>query len=174
MSGTGNEFQNPTPREGEHSVRPPTLLALPSYLAGNVGRVGTRLVARVAEREGLAITHHAGLVALRDFGPLAQFELADRLDVDRSQVVAVVDRLEQKGLVIRSRDERDRRRVTVALTAEGRKVERRLTNAARRSQKQLLEALSPAEQEDLVRLLRRVLDNHDAARLAATTDRPQG
>jgi DNA-binding MarR family transcriptional regulator len=150
------------------NVRPPTLLSLPSYLAGNVSRVGHRLLLRALEEEGLLLSHHAVLAALRDFGPLAQHEMADRLDVDRSQVVGFVDRLEAKGLVTRTRDADDRRRVVIALTTDGRKAERRITSAARRSQADLMGTLSTSEQEHLLTLLRRVLDAHDAARLGLT------
>ncbi|MTD55417.1 MarR family transcriptional regulator [Amycolatopsis sp. RM579] len=141
---------------------------MPAYLAGNVGRVGARLLLRVLEQEGLSINDHAVLVALRDFGPLAQHELADRLDVDRSQVVGFVDRLEREGCVTRSRDPSDRRRVLVSLTTEGRTTERRMTAAAHRSQATMLSALSPSEQAELVALLQRVLDAHDETRLDLT------
>lgn len=149
-------------------VRPPTLLSMPSYLAGNVGRVGARLLLRVLKEHGLRLSHHAVLAALRDFGPLAQHELADRLDVDRSQVVGFVDRLQREGYVTRSRDASDRRRVLVSLTAEGQTIEHRMTAAAHRSQAALLSALSPSEQAELLRLLQRILDAHDEARLEPT------
>ena len=157
---------------GPTSVRPPTLLSLPSYLAGNVARVANRMLSRVVERQGLLLSHHAVLAALRDFGSMAQFELADRLDVDRSQIVGFVDRLEQKGCVTRVRDARDRRRILISLTDTGRRTERRITAAASRSQAALLDTLTPSEQKELLELLRRVLDNHDAARLGATAPAP--
>ena len=147
------------------AVRPPTLLGIPSYLAGNVARAATRRLWRSLEEHGLRLSHHAVLVALGDFGPMAQYEIADCLDVDPSQVVGFVDRLEEKGFVIRTRDARDRRRVLISITAEGVSVERRVTETARGVQSTLLEPLSKSEQAQLVGLLRRVLDVHDAARL---------
>lgn len=149
-------------------VRPPTLLSMPAYLAGNVGRIGARLFLRVLKEQGLHLSHHAVLATLRDFGPLAQHELADRLDVDRSQVVGFVDRLQRDGYVTRSQDAGDRRRVLVSLTAAGRTIERQMTAAAHQSQASLLSALSPSEQAELLRLLQRVLDAHDEARLDFT------
>ena len=149
-------------------VRPPTLLGIPSYVAGNVARAATRRLWRSLEEHGLRLSHHAVLVALRDFGPMAQYEIADRLDVDRSQVVGFVDRLEQNGFVVRTRDARDRRRGLISITAGGVSVERRVTETARGVQSALLEPLSPSEQAQLVGLLRRVLDAHDTARLGLT------
>ncbi len=161
---TGTRRAEPTAL-GPGTVRPPTLLSLPSYLAANVARVGTRLLMHDLHREGLRLSHHAVLAALNDFGPLAQHEITDRLEVDRSQVVGFVDRLESQGLVTRARDAQDRRRVRVSLTPKGRRLERRLTTSARRSQDALLGALSPTEQTTLVGLLRRVLDSHDGEQL---------
>lgn len=147
------------------AVRPPSLLSIPSYLAGNVARAATRTLGRSLAEHGLSLSQHAVLVALRDLGPMAQYEIADRLDVDRSQVVGFVDRLERDGLVTRSRDARDRRRVLIALTTEGVAAEHRVTGAACDAQSVLFDPLSPSEQAQLVGLLRRVLDAHDAARL---------
>lgn len=51
---------------------------------------------------------------------LSQIALSDRLGVDRTTIVAMLDELEDDGLVKRRRDMRDRRRNTLALTASGR------------------------------------------------------
>jgi DNA-binding MarR family transcriptional regulator len=48
--------------------------------------------------------------------------MADRLDVRRPSITAVVDVLVSKGFVIRTHDEDDRRQVTHGITDEGRQV----------------------------------------------------
>jgi DNA-binding MarR family transcriptional regulator len=150
------------------AVRPPTLLSIPSYLAGNVARAAIRTLWSSLAEHGLRLNHHAVLVALHDFGPMAQHEIADRLDVDRSQVVGFADRLERDGFVTRGRDPRDRRRVLISITAEGAAAERRVTDAARAAQSAVFASLSSSEHAQLVGLLRRVLDAHDTARLGLT------
>jgi DNA-binding MarR family transcriptional regulator len=99
-------------------------------------------------------------------GPLAQHELADRLDINRSHLVGYLDHVEQRGLVARDGDPDDRRRRRVALTAAGRALLRDLGPVAERSQSEFLDALSRSERATLVSLLRRVLDANDEARLA--------
>lgn len=146
-------------------IRPPSLLALPSYLAGNVARIGHRLLFEALAEHDLRLAHFAVLAALSDFGPLAQHELADRLDLNRSHLVGYVDDIEQRGLVRRDRDPQDRRRQRVTLTPPGRTLVRRLQAVARRSQADFLHALSEPERETLVGLLRRVLQADDEARL---------
>jgi DNA-binding MarR family transcriptional regulator len=48
--------------------------------------------------------------------------LADALDVSQASVTGIVDRMEQRGLVERQRDDEDRRVVRVATTDEGRRL----------------------------------------------------
>jgi DNA-binding MarR family transcriptional regulator len=148
-------------------TRPPSLLALPSFLAGNVARIGHRLLLHALAEHDLRLPHAAILAALSDFGPLAQFEIADRLDIQRSHLVGYVDLLEQRELVQRERDPDDRRRQIVGLTRSGRALWRRLQRVAERSQAQLLDPLSDSERDTLLALLSRILQAHDEARLGA-------
>jgi DNA-binding MarR family transcriptional regulator len=150
----------------DDEIRPPTLLALPSYLAGNVARIGHRLLLEGLAEQDLRLAHFAVLAALSDFGPLAQHELADRLDLNRSHLVGYVDDIEGRGLVRRDRDPDDRRRQRVAITPSGRALLERLQALARRSQAEFLQVLSEPERETLIALLRRVLRADDEARLA--------
>jgi DNA-binding MarR family transcriptional regulator len=142
--------------------RPPTLLALPSYLAGHFSRIGHRRLQEALAEHDLRLPHFAVLAGLSDFGPLGQHELADRLRLNRSHLVGYLDDVEQRGLVRRERDAADRRRQLVALTAAGRKLLTRLKNVASRSQDEFLSVLSESERETLTTLLRRVVVAEDA------------
>ncbi|HEY3933377.1 MAG TPA: MarR family winged helix-turn-helix transcriptional regulator [Gemmatimonadales bacterium] len=53
--------------------------------------------------------------------------LAARTHTTQATVSAVLDRLEARGLIIRQRDPRDRRRISVALSATGRRLLARST-----------------------------------------------
>jgi len=64
----------------------------------------------------------AVLAVLAAHDPLSQLEVAGRLGVDRTTMVALVDTLETKQLVARRRSPHDRRRNIVELTATGREV----------------------------------------------------
>jgi DNA-binding MarR family transcriptional regulator len=63
----------------------------------------------------LGVLHH-----LSDGGPLTLGELATHLGVSKATATELVTRVEERGLVDRMRDERDRRRVYVWLTEHGR------------------------------------------------------
>lgn len=149
----------------DEDFRPPSLLALPSYVASKVGRIGHDLLFVALADDDLRLSHYAVLLALSDYGPLAQHELADRLELNRSHLVGYVDLLEQRGFVERERDPADRRRQLVALTADGRRAVERFGRVAQRSQAEFLSMLSAREREQLIGLLRRVLLAHDRERL---------
>jgi DNA-binding MarR family transcriptional regulator len=90
--------------------------------------------------------------------PESQQQAAERLGVDRTTMVALLDSLEGKGLVVRQPDPGDRRRNVVALTDEGREVLRVATAASDEAERALLDRLSPAEARQLRGLLARLLD----------------
>ena len=146
----------------ESSLRPPSLLALPSYLAGSVARIGHRHLEEALEQHGLRLPQYAVLIALSDFGPLAPHEIATRLQGDRSHISAYVETLVQRGMVSREQDAADRRRYTIALTAAGTAHVNELAVAAAASQHTFLSGLSPAEQRTLQSLLTKVIATNDA------------
>jgi DNA-binding MarR family transcriptional regulator len=149
----------------DDEFRPPTLLGLPSYLAGAAARIGHRLLVDALAAHDLRLPHFAVLAALADFGPLPQHELADRLAINRSHLVGYLDDIEERGYVQRERDPHDRRRQVVALTAAGRTQLRRLREVAVDSQAVFLQALTDDERQTLVALLRRVVTAVDRTRL---------
>ena len=85
--------------------------------------------------------------------PLSQHEAAERLGVDRTTMVALVDELEAKGLVERHRSPQDRRKNIVQLTNAG---ERCLDGAGRARDEVERDFLAPLGDE-LGRQFRRAL-----------------
>ena len=79
-------------------------------------------------------------------GPSALKDLAERMKLDSSTVVGVVDRLVVKGLVVRNPDAMDRRRISLAPTAKGQEI---LAAAPHPAQGHLLVGL---EQMDIKRV----------------------
>ena len=88
--------------------------------------------------------------------PESQQQVAGRLGVDRTTMVALLDGLERKSLLARQPDPADRRRNVVVLTDVGRRALREATAASDEAERQLLADLSPAEAAQLRVLLARV------------------
>jgi len=95
--------------------------------------------------------------AAREEG-LSQRELASRVRVEGPTLVRHLDRMEQDGLVVRRRDERDRRVVRVCLTEAGRTRHAELRVVAAELDGQLRSLLTADEARTLERLLQRIRD----------------
>ena len=93
------------------------------------------------------------LTLLEDEGPRSQQRLADRLEVDRTTMVALVDALERKQLVTRHRDADDRRAYALELTAEGRRTVARSEGVIAAAEREFLAPLPEAQREQLARML---------------------
>jgi DNA-binding MarR family transcriptional regulator len=138
---------------------PQRLRRLPSWLLNQAALRANRIVSEAFDAEGMRRYHFSVLVALDEDGPDSQAALGRRLSIDRSDMVAVLNDLEGEGLVARARDERDRRRNVIRLTAAGRGTLKRLDRRAQEAQAALLEPLSASERRTLERLLTRVVDS---------------
>lgn len=74
---------------------------------------------RAAGRAGLTSRHHQALLAIKGFrrdDPPTIGDLAERLRIRHHSAVELVDRLADAGLIVRTHDLRDRRRVLLDLT----------------------------------------------------------
>lgn len=140
---------------------PPELLARTGFL---LVRLGLDFKARAMDqlvRAGFS-QYHYSLLALLDEQPReTQATIADTLGLDRSQLVRILDSLEDRGLVTRHRDRKDRRRHTVSVTAVGRRQLRRLREMIDRLEDELLAPLDPASRGALHDLLRQLANFHD-------------
>jgi DNA-binding MarR family transcriptional regulator len=132
---------------------PRRLTQLPSWLLSEAARRGHQLVSEGFAQEGVRKAHFTVLVALDEHGPASQAELGRRLWIDGSDMVAVLNDLEDARYVERTRDELDRRRNVVALTASGIDALERLNARVDAAQDALLAALSAKERRELQRLL---------------------
>ncbi|MGW0872269.1 MarR family winged helix-turn-helix transcriptional regulator [Streptomyces sp. NPDC002740] len=96
----------------------------------------------------------AVLVVLADEETLSQAEAAGRLGVDRTTMMALVDGLEDHGLVERRRSPRDRRRNIVRLTDAGLVCLERAEAARRAAERRFLAPLDEQAAAALLRALR--------------------
>jgi DNA-binding MarR family transcriptional regulator len=89
---------------------------------------------------------------LAEHGGLRVGELADRVGIDDATATRLVDRLEEMGVASRKSDVGDRRATTVALTPAGEEVVAGIAKQRQLFFCDVLDALEPAEREELVRL----------------------
>ena len=92
--------------------------------------------------------------------PVSQREISDHLGLDASDVVGVVDILENAGMVQRRRDPQDRRRHAVVLTEKGERAAHHFEVLRARAEARALGALEPDERQQLADLLNRAVCRH--------------
>jgi DNA-binding MarR family transcriptional regulator len=79
---------------------------------------------RAARSAGLTARQHQALLAIRGYPGrerVSVSELAERLLIRHHSAVELIDRLSRLGMIVRSSDSADRRRVHVALTPKARR-----------------------------------------------------
>jgi MarR family transcriptional regulator, lower aerobic nicotinate degradation pathway regulator len=136
---------------------PARLRQWPTWLLGRVHGDAKRMIApRLAER-GLHLHHYAVLACIAEFAPLSQQQVCERLGMDRADMVTVVDHLEARKLVSRTRDAADRRRYILAVTPQGRDKLTEADEIVSEVTGEFFAALSADEVATLTNLARRVL-----------------
>lgn len=98
----------------------------------------------------------AALAKLGEVGATSQNLLGSMVAMDAATIKGVIDRLKARGLVELSTDAGDRRRLIVALTAEGRATVETLLPLAAKVTEETLAPLSAREAATLLKLLSRI------------------
>ena len=136
----------PTHRLGDH-----VLLVL-----GRASQQAQRLVRQHMTEAGVRTQHYHVLASLADDGEAAQATLADRIGFDRSDLVTLLDELEELKLLVRRVDPADRRRKIVAITPAGEKQLDAMDQLIYAAEADLLEPLTASERKTLLALLLRL------------------
>ena len=97
------------------------------------------------------------MAVVSKLAPVSQRAISDHLGLDASDVVGVLDILEQAGMGERRRDPDDRRRHAVVLTEAGERASRRLKALRSEVEARVLAGLEPDERGQLADLLARAL-----------------
>ena len=101
----------------------------------------------------------AGVLRLLARSPgQSQRALADALGMHATRLVALIDDLESRDLVVRTRDPSDRRNYALALTDQGTAKLDALATVAREHERAITAALSADERRDLAAALRRIAE----------------
>jgi len=137
-------------------------LALSSgYLLARLGLAFKAQATARAEESGFELYDYSLLAILGEGAREAQATIADALALDPSRLVALLDSLEQRDMVVRQRDPLDRRRHVVSITDTGRKELARLRAIVGQLEDEFFAPLDPASREALQEILVRLAAKND-------------
>jgi DNA-binding MarR family transcriptional regulator len=96
------------------------------------------------------------VTVLGAFGPMSASEINAHTTLEMDKVTRIVDSLIEQGLATRNPDPKDRRKVVIALSARGKRVNAQLEQMIVEMEREFLIVLSRAERETFYNLLDRL------------------
>jgi DNA-binding MarR family transcriptional regulator len=132
------------------------------HLMRKLMQAGERYTKELNKKFNVSAPQVACLLALLDNGPISPSQIAKKIMVESSTVTGIIDRLEQKGLVSRTRVSQDRRVITIELTEAGRRL---AENAPPPIQQKIVNGLrktDEAERAEIIQTLSRLTEMIDA------------
>jgi DNA-binding MarR family transcriptional regulator len=153
---------------------------LEDFVGPRVRLLWNLLSARMAEAlapYGLRPGAFSALALISANPGCSQKQLAHRLGMDKSAVVAIIHDLDRQGLATRVRHAQDRRFHALKITSKGQALLQRTLPPASRPGRPIREALSPRELEQLLSLLdrawRALLQAERSAKSSTGNSRPR-
>jgi DNA-binding MarR family transcriptional regulator len=133
----------------------PAPLVLAGYTSYLLRRAVTRLTR--ANSSGAQPRDYVVLSVLAEDNACSQQDLAERLGINRTIMVKLIDRLEAADYVIRKRNPEDRRSYGLSVTESGRKAMQDMEPAVAQSEQRFTSALRVGELQRLNSLLRKLV-----------------
>ena len=96
------------------------------------------------------------LITIKKYEPVTQTRISKLLRIDRTTMVALIDDLENRGLVVRTESPQDRRVNNLTLTAKGTEILDQAWKKILESEEIVLQGLSTAEKQSLIKILEKI------------------
>lgn len=107
----------------------------------------------------ISTTQFVILLKLCEKDRMTQKDLAIETNYKQSALTLILDKLEEKGLVVREAKKNDRRAYLITITQKGREFETILQNVANELEKKFLEGISPKQKEEFISVLDKIFEN---------------
>jgi DNA-binding MarR family transcriptional regulator len=147
-------------KSGEDTAALPDAESLSlGYLARYAHRAFVKALAGEIEPHGILAAQWSVLRILWDIEGLTQVELAERMRVEKASLTGVVEGMERRGLILRVRNEDDRRKINITLTAQGRRLKSQLLPHAAKINRKATRGMTDAETSQLRGLLAKLIQN---------------
>lgn len=130
--------------------------------------LASKSMERVAEHEmkeelGLTPAQWKVILALSVFDGTSQKELADKIYLDGSTLVPIIDKMESTGLIERKADPNDRRNNRLFLTKKSESTLDSIIEIILQLRKKIYKGLSQGEEEVIRTALQKIIDNANSS-----------
>ncbi|KNZ32591.1 MAG: hypothetical protein AD742_10925 [Methylibium sp. NZG] len=141
------------------------LESLPGHHIRRLQQIAVAIFLQETEASGVTPVQYAALQTVANAPGTDQRTLAGSIGLDTSTIAGVIDRLEARGLLLRSASAGDRRVRLLTLTDAGEALLSEVTPGMQRAQARMLAPLPKAERAEFMRMLRVLLTaNNDLSR----------
>lgn len=136
-------------------------LASTGFLLARLGFAFKGKAIATFEKAGFELYDYSVLALLAESARETQSTIANSLAVDPSRLVALLDSLEKRGLIVRQRDVQDRRRHLVSITADGKRELGKLRGLLKRLEEEFFAPFDEESRKALYDLLLRLATEID-------------
>lgn len=143
---------------------------MPGYAIRRLHQIAVGIVHQEAQDLGITPVQYAILQMVHNHPGTDQRTLANLVALDTSTTAGVVDRLEARGLLLRSASPNDRRVRLLTLTPPGEQLLSEAIPCMQRAQELILAPLTPAQRKDFLHLLNKLVSaNNELSRAYSET-----
>ncbi len=129
------------------------------FLSRYAHRAFVKALARELEPHGILPSQWSVLRILWGTSGLSQVELAERMRVEKASLTGVLEGMERKGLIVRTRNAKDRRKINITLTRAAEKLKVRILPCAARINGRAARGMSAVEVGQLRLSLIKLIQN---------------
>ncbi|MGO4407077.1 MarR family winged helix-turn-helix transcriptional regulator [Bosea sp. RAF48] len=127
------------------------------HLIRRLNQIAVAIFLEETKELGLTTVQYAALDIIAEVPGIDQATLSSMIAFDRTTLVKVLDRLEEKGLITRQRSETDRRKQLLNATPEGKATLKKVIPLIDRCEKRILAPLPHEEREKFLEMLSQVV-----------------
>jgi len=135
--------QEPETSMAAVSVSDSTLRSLHGYQIKRAFNVIQSDLNRILKPFELRMITYTALVLIVDNPGLRQSQLAEAMDIERPNLVVIIDELERRELILRDRLQSDRRAYALKATLGGRRLYDKAVAAVQAHEERLMQGISP-------------------------------
>ena len=144
--------------------------SLPGLHIRRLHQIAVAIFLQETDAHGLTPVQYASMQAVANTPGFDQRTLASTVGFDTSTIGGVIDRLEARGLIMRSASPNDRRVRLLTLTDAGRTLLEAVIPSMLRAQERMLEPLPKRERAEFMRMLRVLVEaNNELSRAPSDT-----